>query len=363
MISAILAHQMLTVIRKWFHRYFSDPEAVYLTILLLAVILVFTLMGNILVPIIASIIIAYLLVGFVNKLKQWHIPHLLAVSLVYLLFLSAVVVLFVWLLPLLFQQLTNLFEEIPTAFNRTQLFITALQARHPDLFSAEQLQYIIGEFRQSLTHLGQLALSFSLASIGNVITAVVYLILVPLLTFFFLKDKQQIITWSARFLPAKHTQIAKIWQEIDNKIGRYIRGKIVELLLVAFISVITFLALGLNYAILLGVCVGLSVIIPYVGAIIVTIPIVLVAYLQWGWHAHLLYLLIAYTIILIIDANILFPLLFSERMQLHPVIIILAVLIFGDLWGFWGIFFAIPLATLIDALLKGWPRKIEEHEP
>jgi putative permease len=86
-----------------------------------------------------------------------------------------------------------------------------------------------------------------------------------------------------------------------------------------------------------------------------------VAFFQWGVSAHFLYLLLAYIIITIIDATILVPLLFSEQMKLHPVVIVLAVLVFGSLWGFWGIFFAIPLATLIDVLLREWPVKTEKE--
>jgi putative permease len=101
---------------------------------------------------------------------------------------------------------------------------------------------------------------------------------------------------------------------------------------------------------------GLSVIVPYVGSIIVTIPVVLVAYFQWGLDSTFWWLISLYVIIHVLDGNILVPILFSEAVNLHPVAIIVAVLVFGGIWGFWGIFFAIPLATLVKALLNAWPR-------
>ena len=117
--------------------------------------------------------------------------------------------------------------------------------------------------------------------------------------------------------------------------------------------------LGLQYAALLATLVGLSVLIPYIGAAVVTLTIALVGFLQWGWGWDFVQLMIAYAIIQALDGNVLVPLLFSEAVNLHPVAIIVAILVFGGLWGFWGVFFAIPLATVVQAVLKAWPRNSE----
>jgi putative permease len=110
---------------------------------------------------------------------------------------------------------------------------------------------------------------------------------------------------------------------------------------------------------LLSLLVGISVIVPYVGATVVTIPVALVAFSQWGVTSEFGYLMLAYAFIQFLDGNLLVPLLFSEVVNLHPVAIIVAVVFFGSLWGIWGVFFAIPLATLIQAIIKAWP----SHEP
>ncbi len=101
-------------------------------------------------------------------------------------------------------------------------------------------------------------------------------------------------------------------------------------------------------------------VIPFVGAAVVTLPVAMVAYFQWGWSSEFIYLMLAYTAIQALDGNVLVPLLFSEAVNLHPVAIILAVLVFGGLWGFWGVFFAIPLATLVKAILYAWPIAVQE---
>jgi putative permease len=98
------------------------------------------------------------------------------------------------------------------------------------------------------------------------------------------------------------------------------------------------------------------VLVPYVGAAVVTIPIGLLAYFQFGWGWEFGQVMIAYAIIQALDGNLLVPLLFSEVVNLHPVAIILAILVFGGVWGFWGIFFAIPLATFVKAVINAWPR-------
>jgi putative permease len=93
---------------------------------------------------------------------------------------------------------------------------------------------------------------------------------------------------------------------------------------------------------------------------VVTLPIAFVAYFQWGWSLDFGQVMIAYAIIQALDGNVLVPLLFSEALNLHPVAIIVAILVFGGLWGFWGVFFAIPLATVVQAILKAWPRDVAD---
>jgi putative permease len=143
---------------------------------------------------------------------------------------------------------------------------------------------------------------------------------------------------------------------MDEQIANYVRGKVVEILLIGAVTYISFLLLGVNYAELLGVLVGLSVVIPYIGAAVVTLPVLLVAYFQFGTGTEFISVVVVYSIIQAVDGNVLVPLLFSEAVNLHPVVIITAVLVFGGLWGLWGVFFAIPLATLVKAVLSAWPK-------
>jgi putative permease len=190
---------------------------------------------------------------------------------------------------------------------------------------------------------------------------VVYLILVPLMSFFFLKDQERILHFLKGFLPENIGLASQVWQEVNQKIAKFIQGKIWEILIVWALSYLVFFFLGLRFAILLSFMVGMSVIIPYIGAITMTIPVALVAFFQWGLEAQFAYVLIAYFILQQFDGNLLAPLLLAGIVNLHPLAVIIGVLIFGGLWGFWGVLFAIPLATLVHAIIKAWPRKAQEH--
>ena len=102
--------------------------------------------------------------------------------------------------------------------------------------------------------------------------------------------------------------------------------------------------------------------VPYIGAAVVTIPVIFIGLAQWGVTPQFWYAMIAYGIVQALDGNLLVPLLFSEAVDLNPVFIIIAVLFFGGLWGFWGVFFAIPLAALVKAVLSAWSSAQEEPQ-
>tara|TARA_Y100001970_G_scaffold60023_1_gene76477 strand:+ start:1589 stop:2206 length:618 start_codon:yes stop_codon:yes gene_type:complete len=199
-------------------------------------------------------------------------------------------------------------------------------------------------------------ISSSLSSAGSLVETVVYIIIVPIIIFFLLYDKENINKWFEKFFPEKLDLSRKAYAELDLKIGNYIRCKLIEIIIVWIASTIMFALIGLNYSLLLGFLCGISVIIPYVGAIAVTIPIVVVAFFQWGTSSDFWYVIIAHTLIQIIDGNVVVPLLFSDAVNLHPLAILISILFFGTIWGIWGVFFAIPLAVLLNTLLTIWPR-------
>lgn len=353
---------MLAMLRLWHHRYFSDPQAVILTLLLLTGALVLVFFGRMLAPLLTAIIIAYLLEGPIAWMEErLGVRRLVGVSCVLALFFLLVLVSALTVFPVLWTQLADLLKEIPHYLARGQQVLLNLPERYP-VITEEQVRELVGTIRNQVGALGQHVLAISLASVVNIITLLVYLVLVPFLVFFLLKDKDLIMNWISLRLPRERGAAQDLWRDLDAQMGNYVRGKFWEILIVGGITFISFTILRVDYAVLLATLTGLSVLVPYVGAVVVTIPVLLVGYFQWGVGSELAWLLIAYGIIQTLDGNVLNPLLFAKAVNLHPVAIIGAILIFGGLWGFWGIFFAIPLATLVNALIITWPRNPDPEE-
>jgi putative permease len=342
-------------VRDWFQRHFADPQVAGLAVLLVVGFVIVVAMGRLLAPVLASLVIAYLLEGLVSYLERWGCPRWLAVTLVFVAFMATFFGIVFGLLPLLSQQVTQFFQLLPTMIVRGQELLLSLPEHYPNLFSEEQVRDLMGAIRLEVAQLGQRVLSWSLASVTSLLTLGVYLVLVPLLVFFFLKDKDRLIEWFKHYLPRERRLIAQVWSDVDAQIGNYVRGKCIEIIIVWAVSFTTFALMGLQFSMLLSVLVGLSVLIPFIGSAVATLPVAFVAYFQWGLGAEFAYVLSAYFIIQTLDGNVLVPLLFAEVVNLHPVAIIVAILVFGGIWGFWGIFFAIPLATLVQAVLKAWP--------
>ena len=345
----------MQIIREWFRRHFSDPQVLILFFVLLGGTVAILTLGQIMAPVLASLVIAYLLEGLVGFLERRRIPRLVAVLIVFLTFMTFLFFLLFGLLPKLSYQIGQVFGELPSMFGRGQQQLMHLPEKYPDFISQEQVVALVGFLQTELGRMGQKFLSFSVASVRGLVTFLVYLVLLPLMVFFFLKDKKSILQWITRFLPDNRDLTEHVWRNVDRQIGNYIRGKFWEILIIWVTSYLIFYLLDLRYAMLIGLLVGLSVLVPYIGVTVTTLPVALMGFFQWGFSSELATLLIAYGIIQLLDGNLLAPLLLSEVVHLHPVAIITAVLIFGGIWGFWGVFFAIPLATLVEAVIKSWP--------
>lgn len=346
----------MDMLRSWFRRTFSDPQVVILVGLLLVFSLAVLLMARILAPVIASVVLAFLLHPLVRLLLRAGIPHLAAVSVIFLLFFALLMAVLFLLLPNLFGQLTQMVQQLPLVMQAVQTELMRLPERYPQIVSEEEISQFVASVRTDLVAMGQRIVAHTFASLMGAVTLAVYAILVPFLVFFFLKDGQRILAWLGSFLPHDRELANAVWKEILFQISNYVRGKAVEIVIVAVVTFAVFTFLGLNYAALLAVITGLSVLIPYVGAAVVTLPVALVAFAQWGLGPEFVYVMIAYGIIQGLDGNVLAPLLLGDAVNIHPVAIIVAILFFGSLWGFWGVFFAIPLATVVHAVIKSWPR-------
>jgi putative permease len=355
--------RFVQVISGWINRYFSHEEAIYLVVMLVAGFLVLFVLGGVLAPVLAGLVVAFLLQGLVRWLMRMRIPERVAVYITFLVFVGIMITFLVIIVPLAWQQTRAMMAALPALMGRVREVGRDLAERFPEFITQTQIDQWIGSATSQVGVLSGSALETLVANLPSLVALLIYVVLVPISVFFFLKDRAVLMNLFLSLLPARRPMLNQVGSEMNRQLANYVRGKAVEILIVGAVTFVTFSLLGLDYAALLALAVGLSVLIPFIGAAVVTIPVAVVAIIQFGWSWDLAWVLGAYTVIQFLDGNVLVPLLFSEANDLHPITIILAILVFGGLWGFWGIFFAIPLATLVKAVYNAWPRHEFEELP
>ncbi|MGQ4275698.1 AI-2E family transporter [Pseudidiomarina sp. E22-M8] len=350
---------MWDYLKVWYKRKFSDPDAITLFLLIAVLFLLILFFGNLLAPILVAVSLAYLLDWPVQRLQSMGLTHLISVLIVFNLFIALNVLLILFLVPVIWQQSITLIAELPEMFSAVREQLNRLPELFPGYISEMNIHQMMDNLNQRVIAFGETIISQSLSRLIGIMALLIYLIVVPLLVFFMLKDKRELLGHLSRSLPANRRLISQVSDEMNLQIMNYIRGKALEVVIVGGFTYIGFAFFDLRYAALLAVLVGLSVLIPYIGAAVVTLPVALVGLFQFGWSPMFAYVMITYLIIQALDGNLLVPLLFSEAVSLNPVYIIAAVLIFGGLWGFWGVFFAIPLASLVKAVITA----LSSNEP
>ena len=344
---------MQSLLDKFIKRFFSNEESVYFAILLIFSFFFIILFGNVLLPVIISIVIAFLLNGFMTTLIKYNMSQKLSLSVTLIVFFGFYLSLFM-ALPSIGTEINNLLQNLPIIVSSFQQNLIEMN----NYFSEEEIDQIFANLSNQISVLLSSALGQLAGTVSLMFNAILYAIMIPLMVFFFLKDKSILLPIASIILPKENGFMQSVFAEMNDQLFNYVTGKFIEMLLVASASYILFAFLGLPYAVLIAILVGLSVIIPIFGAILVTIPVVLIGLYEWGLSENFYWLLGFYLLIQILDGNVLVPILFSTRNNLHPVVIIIAVLFFGGIWGFWGLFFAIPLATFVKAIINSWPEPI-----
>ena len=348
---------MFRFFKEWYDSHLTDPNQVALALIILFITLVTYILLATVAPILVAIILAYMLEGIVHRFTVNNtISRNTVVLFVYLSFLAVSMIILFLIFPLMIEQLTLFIKSLPSILEKGKTFLLSFTSTDKGLITANQLTNIFSALNSEITMMSGSIVSYSLSSAGSIIEIIIYMLIVPILIFFLLFDKKDINAWFKKFFPEKLDLSKKAYAELDLKIGNYIRCKFIEIIIVWIASTVLFTILGLNYSLILGFLCGISVIIPYVGAIAVTIPILFVGYFQWGTSSEFWYIVLAHILIQVLDGNVVVPILFSDAVNLHPLAILVSILFFGTIWGIWGVFFAIPLAVLVNTLLNIWPR-------
>ena len=346
---------MIEHFKNIFRRIFSNEETVIFFLIILSTLILFSLFIEVLTPFIISIVVAYLLVGLQKKIETYGVAQPVSTIIAFSVFIIVGAAMFTWLIPLLYVQLQSFVLDIPRLFNEFLNFVSTIPAAFPDLVDSDQISVFFQAVSSELSSITQNIVKSSISGIQSTITVLLYIILFPILVYFFLFDRKNIIEGCLKIIPGDRAMLSQVWSEMDVQLSNYVRGKVLEIFIVGIAAAVLFASFGLNYGALLAVLVGLSVLIPYVGAFSITIPIVIIGILQFGLGSQFYLLIGLYLLLQFLDGNLLVPIIFSEAVKLHPIVIILAVFLFGSMFGFWGVFFSIPLATFIKAVWNAWP--------
>ena len=345
---------MQSLLNKFTKRFFSNEESIYFAILLVFSFLFIIFFGNVLLPVIISIVIAFLLNGLMTGFENLKVSQNLSLTLTLIVFFGFYLSLFM-ALPSIGTEINNLIQNLPSIVSSFQQTLMEMN----NYFSEEDIDLIFANLSNQINTLLSSALGQLAGTITLMFNAILYAIMIPLMVFFFLKDKKELLPIASFFLPKENGFMQSVFSEMNDQLFNYVTGKALEMIIIATASYALFAVLGLPYAVLIAILVGLSVIIPIFGAILVTVPVVLIGLYEWGLTENFYWLLGFYLLIQILDGNVLVPILFSTRNNLHPAVIIVAILFFGGIWGFWGLFFAIPLATFIKAIINSWPEPLD----
>lgn len=346
----------MDLLRDWYNIIARNNELAMLLVLLVLGTAFVVVTADILAPFYAAVTIAYVMDVAMRGLQRRGLSRRGSLAVVYGLFLAVILALF-GLVPVLGRQLAQLVAQSPQFIAKFQDLVRLLPERYPGLVTPEQLAGGLTEMRGELLRMSQNLAHYLRGTVVGLVTALVYLIIVPVMIFFLLKDKERIVAWLASFLPEHHELAASVWSDVNRQLQSFVGGKVVQMVIVGVASYIVFAIIHLNYAPLLAVIIAVAVMIPYIGAAAATVPVAAVALLQWGVSLDAAIAVGAYLVIHALDGNVLVPLLFSEAVAIHPVAIIVAILFFGGIWGVWGVFFAIPLAVLVKSVITAWPFK------
>ncbi|MCD8511664.1 MAG: AI-2E family transporter [Bacillus sp. (in: Bacteria)] len=319
----------------------------------------FRLVGRIILPFVLSGIIAYLLHPIIEYLEKKNIPRPLSILLIY----TGFVAVFVWLLvkgtPYIIQESRELIEQLPKMAETYRNFANLIHEQTevlPDTFQERAdgwLESVEGFIAESITQVGLF--------LRELVNWALLLIVIPFIVFYLLKDMPLVRKACWYVTPEKFRSDGyNLVKEIDHSLGNYIRGQLFVCIVVGVLAYIGFWIIDMPYALLLAVFIGLTNIIPYFGPIIGVIPVVFIA-LTESFQLVILGLVVNF-IVQIIEGNLLAPVIVGKTLHMHPVLIIFALIVGGELGGVIGLIISVPILTVIRVIFLHIRRLVRERK-
>lgn len=333
----------------------SWNKAIIIFLILLGVGLLY-LLAPILLPFAVGALLAYLSDPLVNRLISLHMPRLIAVIIVFFVLFFCIIFLIVLLTPLIQKQIGALIELLPSVIDwlQTKLLpglIEQLRGKVPTDANAFKSLFAENLLKagSAVTWIFQTMLQSSKALFEGLIT----LLLIPVVTFYLLRDWNIVIDNIARLIPKKiKPTVIKLTLECDSVLSAFFRGQLLVMLSLCVIYSVGLTLTGLKVGVVIGIISGLVSIVPYLGVIVGVLSASIAALVQFGTLTSVFWVLVVFTIGHLIENVFLTPKLIGDRIGLHPVAVIFAVLAGGTLFGFFGVVLALPVASVIMVLLR-----------
>lgn len=303
----------------------------------------FSFSWQLLAPFIIACFIAYLLYPVIKKIHSYQIPKGLAILLIYLLFFGGIAFLSYRFYPRIVLQLSDLNEHLPQLIQMYET--TIFQVYESTSFLPETVHDKMDELISSIEKNLDTLTGKLIGGLTKIFDMIVFITVLPVLVFYFLKDFEEIKQYFLKFIPEKYRPICwNIVQGIDESLGNYIRGQLLVSLFVSLVTYLTFELLNIEYSLLLAIIMGLTNIIPYFGPIIGAVPAVAIAATMSS--KTVIFVLIAVFVIQLIESNLIAPYIVGRSIAIHPIAIIFALLLGGNLAGITGMILAVPLLTM-----------------
>ena len=324
---------------------------VYLIFQILPFMLViFRFLKAIFGPFIVAMIISYLLNPIVNLLSRRTVPRSVAVLLIYSLFLLSIVVIVINTLPLLEDQLEEMVEHLPKWNEQIQFMINEYNDHGRDLLPTSIQNAIERSLNRMEQSLGN-AVSRLLDGIGNTINQFFFALIVPFLAFYMLRDIHAFEKTFKNMIPrAKRKEFFQLLREIDQALGNYIRGQLLVCVIVGVLVYIGYWLIGLPYALILACIVGIFNIIPYLGPVFGAIPAVFVAFTISP--KVVIAVILTNFIVQLLEGNVLSPQIVGRSLHMHPLLIIFALLVGGEIGGIMGLILAVPFFAVGKVMIE-----------
>ena len=315
------------------------------------------LLSPILTPFIVSALLAYLGDPLVDRLEARRVPRSLAVTLVFCVILGGLFLLLLILVPRIESQLVHLAQKLPqyAAWLKAHLepWLARWTGAEGPVFEPEVLRKAIAAHWQSAG--GLLAGVWQSVSASGLVLLdwLVNLLLVPVLTFYLLRDWDDLVAAVQALLPrGRVALISRLARESDEVLGAFLRGQVAVMFALGVIYTTGLWLVGLDFALLIGMFAGMVSFVPYLGLILGVLVAGVAAILQFQEVGELPWVVAVFVIGQVIEGTVLTPRLVGERIGLHPVAVIFAVMAGGQLYGFFGILLALPVAAVAMVLLR-----------